>query len=401
MKSRFFRFCLLACIPLFSVTCSDSVKLTGNEFLIEGIISDVEDGAVITLFRNDGDFGMRIAIDTLKNDRFMFIKEAVSDPEKMSIMCLSEGYPSSRSLDVWVAPCKRIKIAGKDKLLPAWEVKSSIPYQKEENRYMNTNRNIIRKMTELSIEINDLRTRGRTASAEEALTYKKITDSLEIIQNTLKTQEIFANINIMRKMDVSPIWLDKMNGISMTIKYSNVGSEYADDIRKKAEELYDKMSDEDKGTFTGYKITANLFPPPTVGVGDDMVDGDFFDINGNTKRLADYLGKYMLLDFWSRGCGPCIMALPEMKEVSEIYHDQLTIISISLDTDAVWKEAMTAHDMPWINIRDPKGFGGLAANYDVRGIPNYIMISPSGNIIDKWMGFGNGLIKRKVSENIK
>ena len=256
-------------------------------------------------------------------------------------------------------------------------------------------------MTELSIEINDLRTKGRAASSEEALTFKKITDSLEIIQNTLKIQEIFANINIMKKMNVSPIWLDKMNGITMTIKYSNVGAEYADEIRKKAEELYDRMSEEDKSTPTGYKITANLFPPTTVGVGDDMVDGEFFDINGNTKHLSGYLGKYLLLDFWSRGCGPFIMAIPEMKEVSEIYHDQLTIIGISLDTDAVWKEAMVIHETPWVNIRDPKGFGGLAANYDVRGIPNYVMISPDGKIIDKWMGFGNGLIKRKVSENIK
>ena len=95
------------------------------------------------------------------------------------------------------------------------------------------------------------------------------------------------------------------------------------------------------------------------------------------------------------------MALPEMKEISETYSEKLTIISISLDTDAMWKEAMNEHDTPWINIRDPKGYGGLAANYGVRGIPNYTMISPEGKVIDKWMGFGDGHLKRKVGENIK
>ena len=401
MKSRFFRFWLLACIPLFSVACSGSDKLSGNEFLIEGKISGVEDGAVIMLFRYDGDFGMNIATDTLKNGRFVFKLETISDPEKMGIICFSDGYPSSRSLDFWVAPGKKIKISGKDRLLPAWEVKSSTPYQKEANRYANINRDINREMTELSIDIIDMRTKVRNVSSEETFAYRKIIDSLEMIHNALKIKEIFANIGIMEKMDVSPIWLDKMNGIAMTLKYSNVGSEFAGDIRKKAEELYGKMSEEDKSTSIGYKITANLFPPPTVGIGDGMIDGDFFDINGNTKHLSDYSGKYMLLDFWSRGCGPCIMALPEMKEVSEIYHDKLTIVSISLDSDAVWKEAMSTHNMPWVNIRDPKGWGGLAANYDVRGIPNYVMISPEGNIIDKWMGFGNGLIKGKVSENVE
>ena len=161
------------------------------------------------------------------------------------------------------------------------------------------------------------------------------------------------------------------------------------------------MSEDDKSTPIGYEITANIFPPPIVGVGDDMADADFFDMDGNIKHLSDYSGKYLLLDFWSRGCGPCIAALPEMKEISETYRDNLIIISISLDAEATWKEAMAKHDMPWINIRDPKSMGGLAANYGVMGIPNYVMISPENVIIDKWMGFGTGYLQRKVSENIK
>jgi thiol-disulfide isomerase/thioredoxin len=132
-----------------------------------------------------------------------------------------------------------------------------------------------------------------------------------------------------------------------------------------------------------------------------MVDADFFDINGNTKHLSDYSGKYLLLDFWSSGCGPCIMALPEMKEISETYSEKLTIVSISFDPDAGWKKAMATHDMPWVNIRDPKSFGGLAANYGVSGIPHYVIISPENKIVDKWVGYVNGLIKKKVSEHVK
>ena len=59
------------------------------------------------------------------------------------------------------------------------------------------------------------------------------------------------------------------------------------------------------------------------------------------------------------------------------------------------------HDMPWVNIRDPKGMGGLAADYGVNAIPNYVMISQEGKVVDKWAGFGSGFLKRKVSENIK
>ena len=136
-------------------------------------------------------------------------------------------------------------------------------------------------------------------------------------------------------------------------------------------------------------------------MGDDIADANLLDLNGNIKHLSDYLDKYFLLDFWSSGCGPCIMALPEMKEISETYSDKLTIISISIDFDAVWKKAIDKFDTPWVNLRDSKSWSGLAVKYGVLGIPNYIIISPEGKIVDKWAGYSPGLLKRKVDENIK
>jgi len=56
--------------------------------------------------------------------------------------------------------------------------------------------------------------------------------------------------------------------------------------------------------------------------------------------------------------------------------------------------------MPWVNIRDPKSFGGLAASYGVIGIPYYVIISPEGKIVDKWAGYATGYLKMKVGENI-
>jgi len=400
MKKSFFRFCLLSCIPLFSIACSHSEKLSDNEFLIEGRITDVEDGAVIRLFRMDGDVGMNIASDTLRNGRFIFKEEAVSDTERLTIMSFDEGF-LSMSLDVWVKQGIKVKINGKGKLIPTWEVKSSVPNQKEENLYAKKSRNIIAEISRISIERNGMRTKMMTASGDDALAYRKAFDSLVLISNELRANKNFADIGIMEKTNISNIWLEKMREIASYLRFSNSGNESDKELRKKAEALYDRMSEENKTTPLGYRITAFLFPPPIAEVGDDMADADFFDINGHTKHLSDYSGKYLLLDFWSSGCGPCLMAFPEMKEISETFSEKLTIVSISLDTDARWKEAMTQHDMPWVNIRDPKGYGGLAANYGVNGIPYYVIILPEGKVVDKWMGFGHGLITRKLNENVK
>ena len=396
MKRSFFRFCLFACVVLFCVTCSRSEKLSDNEFLIEGKISGVEDGAVIMLIGLDGD-GSGFTQDTLKNGRFMFSAETVSNPQKMAIISFSEGYPNSEPLSFWVASGKKTTIIGKDKLLHIWEVKSSVPYQKEENRYANSSRNIIREMAGLNTEINNLRTKAQaSSSSDEAIVFNKTADSLGAISTSLKIKEFLSDMDIMSKTNISPIWIEKMSVIASRLRLSN----NYDELRPKAELLFDKMSEEDKTTPKGYQITSYLFPPQVVEIGDDMVDTEFFDGDGNAKHFSDYSGKYLFLNFWSSSCGYCIMSLPELKEVSENYHENLTVISISLDIDAKWKDAMDKYDMPWVNLRDPKGYGGLIANYGI-GTPYNVIISPDGKVLDKWMGYGNGYFKSKATENIK
>ena len=402
MKRLFLRFCLLASIIPFCIACSHSEKLSGDEFLIEGEISGIEDGTVLDLMRWDESMGIRIASDTLKSGRFMFKERAESNTDRLSIGPRGDGFPPM-SLFVWAEPGAKVKIKGKGKLHPLWEVKSSVPYQKEQNLYTDKNRDIIAEDARISTERNNAISKIMAASSrEESIPYRNIVDSLIVIGDSLWLTQVLAYVEILEKTkDVSLIWLKNMVSVSYQSKPTNDGKGYYSELRKKAEKLYSRMSEEEKNTLYGASITANLFPPDIVEIGDNFADTDLSDVNGNVKHLADYLGKCLLLDFWSRGCGPCIMALPEMKEISETYSEQLTIISISLDTDARWKEAMDEHDMPWVNIRDPKAYGGLAANYGVSGIPSYVMISPEGKIINKWSGFGEGSLKIKVNENIK
>ena len=401
MKKSSFRFYLLASIIFFSVVHSHSENLLDNEFLIEGEISGVEDGTIINLIRWDEHTGKRIASDTLRSGRFIFKEKAESNTDKLSISPRGDGF-SSKMLYVWVAPGVKVEIKGNGKLHPLWEVKSSVPYQKEQNLYTDKSRDIIAESARISIERNKAGSKIMAASSrEESIPYRNIVDSLDVIGDSLMVIEYSAYVDILEKTNITPIWLEKMRNIALLVEPSKENKKYYGELRKKVEVLYERMSEEDKQTSYGAHITARLFPSIVVEIGDDFADTDLLDASGNVKHLANYLGKYLLLDFWSRGCGPCIMALPEMKEISETYSEKLTIISISLDTDAMWKEAMNKHDMPWVNIRDPKSYGGLAANYGVRGIPNYIMISPEGKIIDKWMGFSNGSLKKNISKNIK
>jgi len=417
MRKNLLKFCLLVCIALFSVACSRSERLRGNQFLIEGEVSGVEDGTVLEFYRTKDNLRYGIVnedrtTDTVKDGRFRFKDEARLNPERILIRPLgasADGF-APMSLEFWVEPKSKTKIRGNDKILLLWEVKSSVPIQKEANRYTEKNRDLIAEWSRLWIEAGDLIIKGRsTASEEEAIAYRKDRDSTLAIIRPLEEKQLFNNAAIMEQTNISDVWLHKMAEIAhqlnlaARLSYATVALEQAFELRKKAEALYDRMSEDDKNTPMGKYITAQLYPPALVKVGDDFIDGDFLDVDGNTKRISDYSepGKYLLLDFWFRGCGACVQSLPEMREISETYRNKLTIININTDNDDNWKKAMTEHDMPWVNIRDPRGFAGLAADYGILGAPSFVLISPESKIADKWVGYGTGYLKQKVGENIK
>lgn len=166
--------------------------------------------------------------------------------------------------------------------------------------------------------------------------------------------------------------------------------------------MYDRLNEEQKASIEGQEIRVNLFPPKTVKEGDDMADADLFDLDGKIHHLADFKGKYMLLDFWSSGCGPCVESIPEMEKVMDLYKDKMTVISISEDPKARWKEYIKMKGMggnQWNELR--KGRTGLALNYQVRGIPHYVLIAPDGKIQDVWSGYGSGSLLGQVEKNLK
>ena len=412
MRKNLLKICLLACIALFSVACSRSEKLRGNQFLIEGEVSGVEDGTELLLFRSNGHKhgGGRadsIATDTVRNGRFRFKGETVSNTDRLIIHC----FPPE-ALIVWVTPKAKVNIIGKDKIQLLWDVKSSVPNQKEQNRYTEKSRDLIAEYTRLWFQIHFevFPNRSAASSEEELRANSRARDSIFVLIRSLEEKEYFNDVAIMEQTNISDIWLDKMETIAHQLylasntSYPLTRIEEDFELRQKAEALYSRMSEDDKNTPIGKYITNQLFPPALVKIGDDMEDGDFLDVYGNTKRISDYSepGKYLLLDFWFRACGSCIKSLPETKEISETYRNKLTIISINVaDNDDNWKKAMTEHDMPWVNIRDPRGFAGLAADYGVAGAPNYVLISPEGKVVDKWAGFTTGYLKQKVGENIK
>lgn len=108
------------------------------------------------------------------------------------------------------------------------------------------------------------------------------------------------------------------------------------------------------------------------------------EATGARVRLADFRGRYVLLDFWATWCGPCIREMPTIEALHSARKDdpRLAIVSLSLDElEADVTKFLKRRSNPWV-----QGFLGewsktdLPDRYGVSGIPAIFLLDPEGKV---------------------
>lgn len=391
---------LLAVVLVMMCHCTSDRKATvpANEYLIQGELANLSDSIVIGLYVDEGNIFNLVARDTLLNGKFSF-RDTVSVTKKMLIMSDNKGFPGTW-LEVWIAPGEYIEIKGEDKLLKTWEVVSDIPEQAEENRFtacaMAQQKEL---MQHLAAEYDWQRMMFIDHAGDQEFEKKgwaKI-DSIRKLTTPLQQEIWKKELEYMKEAPISKVWIDKLLLYASMMKYETV-MPYKEEVKS----LYARMPETEKQTDAGQEITAYIYPPSVAGIGDMMVDGELYDVNDSLRHISEFAGRFILLDFWSSGCGPCVESIPEMEKVIDTYKDRMTVISISEDPKARWKEYVKTKGMggnQWNELR--RGRTGLAVSYQVKGIPYYVLIAPSGKIQDMWSGYGSGSLLEKVKKNLK
>ena len=350
-----------------------------GEFVIYGELQNVPDGSVLDLLRSDGNVMFRIASDTVIDGKFFF-KDTITcfKPRKLYLTARSKGFSNSL-VNIWVKSGTCVKITGEDCLFPLWSIESDVPEQQVESEFAKLALNERRQMLKYSTERSDLIAAHPNMDFDQS-DIKKL-DSLLKVCLPLDDSIALQELNYMKETPVTAVWLDRYATYVPFLQW-NKKFGHDDLIRS----LYD----------------AYLNLPEVVNVGDQMVDGDLYDPEGNVRHLSQFKGKYILLDFWSQGCGPCLQSFPEIKEVAESYKEDLVIVSINSDPKDRWldfieRKGLTGNQ--WNELA--KGATGLAAAYQVTAIPHYVMISPEGVVLDMWKGYGPGSIQKKVQHWLK
>lgn len=162
-------------------------------------------------------------------------------------------------------------------------------------------------------------------------------------------------------------------------------------------DLYVTYPDREKATANFKLLSANVqqgiygkriktFIDADVNTENGAVAANFSvaDKSGKRFSLADFKGKYILLDFWASWCMPCRKENPNLIEAySRFKNKGFEIVGLSMDSSREnWLMAVEQDKLPWLQLNDPKSTTGAAAEiYGVKSLPSNFLIGPDGKII--------------------
>ncbi len=102
------------------------------------------------------------------------------------------------------------------------------------------------------------------------------------------------------------------------------------------------------------------------------------DFDGKTWNLSELKGKVVVMDFWYRGCGWCMYAMPQVKQLSVDYKDKpvqfLAMNTDQKDEDAKFVVEKFGLEYPVLKAKD------VAEKYNVRAFPTLIIIDQQGKV---------------------
>lgn len=134
------------------------------------------------------------------------------------------------------------------------------------------------------------------------------------------------------------------------------------------------------------------------------------DPEGRVRRLSEFRGKVIFIDFWASWCGPCLRSLPRLDEVAREWIGEEDVVIIPLNTwergsfderrrsiEEKWTELGV--DLPVYLDANPDGEPAFPAAdlFHVMSIPRSVIVGRNGKVLFE----GGGLFDETDAEELR
>jgi thiol-disulfide isomerase/thioredoxin len=121
------------------------------------------------------------------------------------------------------------------------------------------------------------------------------------------------------------------------------------------------------------------------------------DLDDRPVSAQGLRGKVVVMDFWYRGCGWCMYAMPQVKQLAADYKDKPVVI-LGMNTDQKLDDARFVVKELALNYPQVQATG-IPEKFSIQGFPTLVIIDPKGNLRDVHVGYSPDL-REKVSQRI-
>jgi peroxiredoxin len=134
--------------------------------------------------------------------------------------------------------------------------------------------------------------------------------------------------------------------------------------------------------------TANDQPPTAnsqQSITESAPDFALTTLEGETLRLSEQGGRWVLLNFWATWCEPCKTEMPLLQTLADDYEDWLVVWGINQRESAIEVSVFSdEYGVRFPLLLDPDD--ATLMNYGVMGLPLTFVINPQGEIVARQFG---------------
>ena len=131
-----------------------------------------------------------------------------------------------------------------------------------------------------------------------------------------------------------------------------------------------------------------LFAPLTWAVyeTEEPVDFSLQQLGGGEVSLSDYLGQWVVVNYWATWCTPCLKEIPDLSELHEERGD-LTVLGLAFedledsDFDEFLEDFEVSYPILKVDVyQPPEPFGAP------RALPTTIILDKQGRAVKAFLG---------------